>query len=178
MRIELTGRHIEITPAIREHVETQLGRLKQFFGGKMTANAHVVLSVEKNRQTAEIVFNWHDHTLKAAISDADLYLAISRAVEKLDKQAQKLKEKTVDRRHQAQPTAVVALDLDGEIDAAPLPPQIIAADSADLKPMTPEEAVLSLDGASQQFIVFQDSETERVSVLYKRADGNFGLIQP
>ena len=178
MRIELTGRHVEITPAIREHVETQLGKLKQFFGGKMTANAHVVLTVEKNRQKAEIVFNWRDHTLKAATSDNDLYQAVNKAIEKLEKQAQRLKEKVVDRKHQAQPTAIVAPEPDGEVAAAPLPPQIIPNDNTNLKPMTPEEAVLSMNGDGTQFMVFRDSETERVSVVYKRADGNFGLIQP
>jgi putative sigma-54 modulation protein len=178
MKIELTGRHIEITPAIREHVEKQLGKLKQFFDGKITAKAHVVLTVEKKRQKAEIVFNWRDHVLKAATSDSDLYQAVNQAVEKLDKQAQKLKEKTITRRHHAQPFAAVAPAPEGSIAAAPLPPRIIPIDGNELKPMTAEEAVLSLNGDNSQFVVFRDAETEQVSVVYKRSDGNFGLIQP
>lgn len=177
MRIELTGRHIEVTPAIRQHVEGQLNKLK-FFKGKTTANAHVVVSVEKTRQKAEIVLNWRDHTLKATEADKDLYQAVSKAIDKLEKQAQRMKEKVVDRKHQAQPTATVAPEPYGEVAAAPLPPRIIPADNNNLKPMTPEEAVLSLNGDGTQFIVFLDSDNERVSVLYKRTDGNFGLIQP
>lgn len=178
MKIELTGRHIEVTPAIRQHVEGQLAKLK-FFNGKTTANAHVVVTVEKSRQKAEIVLNWRDHTLKAAETDKDLYQAVGKAVEKLEKQAQKIKEKGIDRRQQAQPTAAVAPEPDGEVAAAPLPPRIIAADNNNLKPMTPEEAVIELtQNSANQFIVFRDTDTEQVSVLYQRTDGNYGLIQP
>lgn len=177
MRIELTGRHIEVTPAIRQHVEGLMQKLK-FFNDKKTANAHVVVTVEKSRQKAEIVLNWREHTLKAAETDKDLYQAVAKAVEKLEKQAQRIKEKVIDRRHQAQPTAAVAPEPDGAVDAAPLPPRIIPTDSNNLKPMTPEEAVIALNGDGTQFIVFRDMDTEQVSVLYKRADGNFGLIQP
>ncbi|MEP6925223.1 MAG: ribosome-associated translation inhibitor RaiA [Pyrinomonadaceae bacterium] len=178
MKIELTGKHIEITPAIRSHVENHCNKLQQFFKGKTTAQAHIVVTVEKSRQKAEMVINWREHTLTAKETDKDLYQAINKAVEKLEKQARRLKEKVVDRKHSAQKAANVAPAPEGEISAAPLPPRIIISDDNELKPMTPEEAVLSLDGNGTQFIVFRDTETENLSVVYKRMDGNFGLIQP
>lgn len=178
MKIELTGKHIEITAAIRQHVETQCAKIKSFFKGKTEAQAHVVVMVEKNRQKAEIIVNWREHTLTARETDKDLYQAVSKAVEKLEKQAQRLKEKVVDRKHSAPKMANLAPEPEGEVDAAPLPPQIIATDSKTLKPMTPEEAVLSLSMDKNQFVVFRDTDTESMSVVYKRADGNFGLIQP
>lgn len=178
MQFELTGRHLEITPAIRDHVTAQLEKLDQYFKDKQDAGAHIVLTVEKNRQIVEIVVTWRDHVLKAAAEDKDMYQAVGTAASKIEKQARRMKDRVVNRKQLAKPTAAVAPEPDGEVDAAPLPPQIIPINSGSLKPMTPEEAVITLNGDGNQFVVFQNAETERVSVLYKRADGNFGLIQP
>ena len=178
MQVELTGKHLEITAPLREHVVAQLEKVNQFFKDKQSASAHVVITVEKNRQIAEIMVTWREHVLKAQDSDKDLYQAINKAVEKIEKQARRMKEKVVSRKQHAKPTAEIAPEPDGAVDAAPLPPRIINVSPGTLKPMTPEEAMLTLDGDSNQFAVFRDAETERVMVLYKRADGNFGLMQP
>lgn len=177
MKVELTGKHIEITPAIRAHVENHLAKLAQFFKGKTVPQVHVVVTVEKSRQKAEIVVNWREHTLTSKEIDKDLYQAVNKAIEKLEKQARRLKEKVVDRKQSAQKVSALAPEPDGDVAAAPLPPQIIVADNNELKPMTPEEAVLSLGENNTQFVVFRDVETENLGVIYKRADGNFGLIQ-
>jgi putative sigma-54 modulation protein len=177
MRIEVTGRHVEITPAIKAHVETELKKLSNMFQGD-AAQAHVIVDVEKNRQKAEIVLNLGERTLTATIADKDLYLALTRVVGKVEKQALRLKEKRVDRRQNAKKTAEVAPAPDGNVPAAPVPPRIIDANSYNVKPMTAEEAALGLEADTNQFLVFRDAETERVSVLYKRSDGNYGLIQP
>lgn len=178
MNIELTGKHLEITPAIRAHVESHCAKLEQYFKGSTEPQIHAVMTIEKARQKAEIVINWREHTLTAKETDKDLYQAINKAVEKLAKQARRLKEKVVDRKHSAQKIANVAAEPDGEIAAAPIPPQIIVAETVRLKPMTPEEAVLTLDTDKAQFVVFRNAETDAFGVIYKRADGNFGLIQP
>jgi putative sigma-54 modulation protein len=178
MRVEVTGRHIEITPAIRAHVENALGKLSNIFKDSNTVQAHVVVDVEKNRQRAEIILTWRDRTLTANQSDKDLYLALTRVVDKIEKQALRLKEKRVDRRHGAKNAAEVTTEPDLPVPAAPSQPQIISAQSYSVKPMTAEEAALSLSGEANQFLVFRDAETEQLSVLYKRKDGNYGLIQP
>lgn len=178
MQVEITGKHLEITVALREHLSAHLDKINQFFKDKQSASAHVVITVEKNRQIAEIMVTWREHVLKAQDSDKDLYQAINKAVEKIEKQARRMKEKVVSRKHHAKPTAEIAPDAEGAVAVAPLPPRIINVSTGALKPMTPEEAVLTIDGESNQFVVFRDSESERVSVLYKRADGNFGLMQP
>jgi putative sigma-54 modulation protein len=179
MRIELTGKHLEITEAIREHVIGQLAKLDSFFQGRDSdVLAHVVVTVEKNRQIAEIVINWREHVLKATETGKDLYLVLSKTIDKLEKQARRVKDKTVKRKHLAESTAVVAPEPDGEVKAAPLPARVILAPSYQVKPMTPDEAVIALNQDHHQFIVFRDAETEFVSILYKRKDGNYGLIQP
>jgi putative sigma-54 modulation protein len=136
------------------------------------------VEVEKNRQKAEIVLTVGERTMTANVADKDLYLALSRVVAKIEKQALRLKEKRVDRRQTAKKTSVVAPEPDGEITAEPAPKQIVVAQNYVVKPMTPEEAALLLNSDSNQFIVFRDAETEDLSVLYKRSDGDYGLIQP
>jgi len=177
MRFEYTGRHVEVTPAIRRHVEDQFRKLEHVFNGT-NARVHVIMEVEKNRQTGEVVVHWLDHTLTATDTNADMYMALSRAVEKIEKQALKLKKKIIDRKHTARKTSVVAPNPDGQIQATPPPVRIITARRYSVKPMTAEEAALGLSDSNDHFVVFRDAETNRVGVLYKRQDGNFGLIEP
>lgn len=177
MRFEYTGRHVEVTPAIRQHVEEQFRKLQHIFDG-INARVHVILEVEKNRQTGEVVVHWLDHTLTATDTNADMYMALSRAVGKIEKQALKLKKKIIDRKHNARKTSTVAPHPDGQIQATPPPRRIIPARRYSVKPMTAEEAALQLSGNNDHFVVFRDAETNRVGVLYKRQDGNFGLIEP
>src|SRR6266705_5877725 len=177
MTFEYTGRHVEVTPAIRRHVEEQFRKLEHIFNGN-NVPVHVILAVEKNRQTGELVVHWLDHTLTASDTNADMYMALSRAVEKIEKQALKLKKNIIDRKHTARKTSVVAPNPDGQIQATPPPVRIIAARRYSVKPMTAEEAALGLSDSNDHFVVFRDAETNRVGVLYKRQDGNFGLIEP
>ena len=126
MKFEYTGRHVEVTGAIRKHVEDHFKKLAHIFDGT-TAWAHVVIDVEKNRHIAELIVHWRDHTLTAKDINADMYLALTRAIAKIEKQSLKLKQKIVDRRQSARRTAAVAPTPDGQIKATPRPPRIIAA---------------------------------------------------
>src|SRR5213079_51326 len=116
MTFEYTGRHIEVTPAIRSHVEEQFKKLQPLFNGNEIP-VHVILAVEKNRQTGEVIVRWMNHTLKAADTNADMYMALSRAIGKIEKQALKLKKKIIDRKQGARPTAAVAPEPDGHLEA-------------------------------------------------------------
>lgn len=183
MDFEYTGRHIDVTPALRAHVEEHFGKVGNLFGNASTARAHVIIDVVKNRHIAEILFHWREHTLTARDTNADMYQALTRCIDKIEKQALKLKKKIIERKQDAAPLSSVAPD---ETEtAAPESPEperragrIIAARRYKVKPMTAEEAVMSLAEDGDQFVVFRDSDTDRLSVLYKRKDGNYGLIQP
>jgi putative sigma-54 modulation protein len=177
MTFEYTGRHVLVTSAIRLHVEEQFRKLEHIFNGT-NARVHVILEVEKSRQTGEVIVHWRDHTLTATDTNADMYMALSRAVGKIEKQALKLKNKIIDRKHGARKTSVVAPNPDGQLQATPPPLRIIAARRYTVKPMTAEEAALDLSARTDHFVVFRDADTNRVGVLYKRQDGNFGLIEP
>ena len=177
MRFEYTGRHVDVSPAIRKHVEGHFRKLEHIFNST-AASTHVIIEVEKNRHIGEVIVHWRDHTLAAKDINADMYMALTRAIAKIEKQALKLKKKIIDRKQGAKRIASVAPVPDGRLEAMPRPPRIIAARRYMVKPMTAEEAALRLSSESDQFVVFRDADTDRLGVLYKRKDGNFGLIEP
>jgi putative sigma-54 modulation protein len=185
MDFEYTGRHIDVTPALRAHVEEHFGKIGHLFENASTARAHVIIDVVKNRHIAEILLHWREHTLTAKDTNADMYQALTRCIDKIEKQAVKLKKKIIERKQGAAPLSAVAPDTvpdtgetANESAGAERQPRIIAARRYKVKPMTAEEAVMSLADDGDQFVVFRDSDTDRLSVLYKRKDGNYGLIQP
>src|SRR4051812_44511997 len=97
MKFEYTGRHIEVTPALRSHVEEHFEKLDHLFTDS-TAVAHVIIEVEKGRHIGEILVHWREHTLTARETNSDMYLALTRSIAKIEKQALKLKKKTIDRK--------------------------------------------------------------------------------
>lgn len=175
MRFEYTGRHMEVTPAIRAHVEDHFRKLAHIFNDS-TAHAHVRTEVEKNRHIGELIVHWRDHTLAATVTDDDMYQALTRAIAKIEKQAVKLKKKIIER-HQAATKITELPPSEASVEATPRTPRIIAAQRYTVKPMTAEEAALRLSEETDQFLVFRDSDTNCLCVLYKRKDGNFGLIE-
>jgi ribosome hibernation promoting factor len=177
MEFEYTGRHVDVTPALRAHVEDHFQKIDHIFNDT-TARAHVIIEVEKNRQIGEVLVHWRDHTLTATDTNADMYLALTRAIAKIEKQALKLKKKIIDRKQGAKRVSSVAPQPDGQLDASPATPRIVSARRYTVKPMTAEEAAMQLTSEADQFLVFRDADTNRVGVLYKRKDGNFGLIEP
>ena len=177
MEFEYTGRHVDVTPALRAHVEDHFQKIDHIFNDT-TARAHVIIEVEKNRQIGEVLVHWRDHTLTATDTNADMYLALTRDIAKIEKQALKLKKKIIDRKQGAKRISAVAPQPDGQLDASPATPRIVSARRYNVKPMTAEEAAMQLTSETDQFLVFRDADTNRVGVLYKRKDGNFGLIEP
>jgi putative sigma-54 modulation protein len=89
-----------------------------------------------------------------------------------------LKKKIIDRKHHARSTSSVAPQPDGNVEASPRPSRIIQIDRYTVKPMTAEEAMLRLSTEADQFLIFRDADTQQINVLYKRKDGNYGLIEP
>ena len=176
MKYEYTGRHIDVTPALRSHVEEHFGRLSHLFNGDAT-KAHVIIEVERGRHRSEINVNWRNEVLTANSSVADMYQSLSQTIDKIEKQALKIKNKVIDKSHRAEKAAVLTAD-DGAVAPAPSGPQIISEESYEVKPVTVEEAALIVSESSNDFLVFRNSETHRIAVVYKRKDKNFGLIEP
>ena len=177
MKIEFTGRNFNLSPAIKKHTSEHFDKIESVLNGAL--KAHVILSVEKHhRHIAEVVVNWHDHALTSTADTNDMYVSVSQAVDRIRRQVLKVKGKIIDRKHHALATSVVAPSPIPPVTPMALAPRIIRSRRYSVKPMTPEEAMLRVAEAAEQFIVFRDAETDRVGVIYKRRDGNFGLIEP
>lgn len=177
MKIEFTGRNFTVSPAIRKHANEHLKKIDSVLYGAI--HAHIILSVEKHhRYFAEIVVNWHDHAMTSTADTTDMYASVTQAVDRLKRQALKVKGKIIDRKHHALATSIVAPSPLPPVVAALPAPRIIRSRRYPVKPMTPEEAVMTVSAVPEQFLVFRDAETDRVGVIYKRKDGNYGLIEP
>jgi len=182
MRLELTGRHLTITPAMRalvgKRLEHTLRRLNDH-----ALSAHVVLTRERARISAEVTLHARrERFLHAEATGQNVELAINAAADKVDHQAQKLKGKRDGRKRG--PSAVKAgaaatPEAAGAPRAVSRPrPRIIRARQYEVKPMSVEDAVVEIDDAADGLIVFRNSATDSVTVLFRRADGNLGLIEP
>lgn len=176
MKFEYTGRHIEVTPALRAHVEQQFERINHLFNGNST-QAHVIIGVERGRHRSEIIVNWRNETLTAATALSDMYQSLSQTVGKIEKQALRLKNKVIDKSHKAKRTSEVA-PRTGDVAPAPAAPRIIKTRRYPIKPMAEDEAALMLADDENSFLVFRDADTQKTAVIYKRKDGNYGLIEP
>jgi putative sigma-54 modulation protein len=174
MRLDITGRHVEITPAVRQLIATRLGRLERMLNDA-AVSAIITLTKEKYRVRTEIALHTKgDHVLRGNGEGNALPLSVRMATEKIEQQAQKLKGKWDGRKRKGAGSRVVA-QTPREAGA----PRIVRATRYAVKPMSIEDAALRVDGGGgETFIVFRNAETDAVSILYRRKDGNLGLIEP
>ena len=177
MNVEITGRHVVITPAIRAYVLKRLRKFVKILGDDI--NFHVIIEVEKERQTAEILLKSKILDLTGKGQTDDMYSSIVRAIEKLERQALKQKSKLIEGKRQRARAKTVAVSTGGgERTARVLARKSdgIQEEEVQRKPMVVEEALLELNHSDYPFIVFRNADSGTVNVLYRRKDGTLGLI--
>jgi putative sigma-54 modulation protein len=171
MQITVTFRHVEPTPALRQHAEEKLARVAKYL--RRPGDAHVILSVSKDRHTAEIEWQADHMTMFAKEVTHDLYSAIDLAVEKLEHQAHKLKTKRAE--HKGGSTARAPEENDG--DSTVRQPRVSAGRRVGHKPMSVDDAVAKLERSPDDvFVAFTNEADQQLAVVYRRTDGTFGLI--
>ncbi len=178
MNVEITGRHIVITPAIRTHVLKRLRKFVKIFGEDI--NFHVIIDVEKERQSAEILLKSKMLDLTGKGQTNDMYSSIMIAIEKLERQALKHKSKLIEgKRQRAKAKSVAVKQSLAETPTGVLMKRTdgVQEEDARRKPMAVEEAVIELNRSEYPFVVFRNSESGDVNVLYRRTDGTLGLIR-
>ncbi len=171
-----TGSHIGVTDALRDHGTENGGHACKLLDA--ISSSHVTLSVEKNRHLVEVVIHSHGATLHAKEETHDMYSSIDQVVDKIQKQAKRLKEKIKDRKHMAEATGAPEVEVEVEDEVGPPRPQVFVSEAFAPKPLSVAEAVEVLQGRAELFLVFHNAKNGLVNVLYKRSDGNFGLVQP
>ena len=186
MHIIVQGKHLDVTPALREYAEEKVGRLTRFFD--QVQEAQVVLSVERRdgvgkAQVVEVTV-WGDGiVLRGEEASADMYASIDLVFDKLRKQIEKYRSKLIERRRISESRrkdrlAAGAREAERSADIpAQMESPIIRMKRFAMKPMTPDEAVMQMDLLGHGFFVFRNSGTMEVNVVYRRTDGKFGLIE-
>lgn len=175
MRVDITGRHVEITTPLRQLIDRRLAKLERLLNDS-AISSQVVLTKEKYRHRAEIIIHARgDHMLRGLGEGNAWPLSLRQASEKIEQQAQKLKGKWGERKRRGSDSRVVRLAHPAETAG---PPRVVRARRYPVKPMSIEDAALQVEGASETFLVFRNADTDAVSILYRRKDGNLGLIEP
>lgn len=178
MKIEFTGRQTEVPKPLRLLAERKLHKLARVLPG--ITRVHVVFSVDKHRQAVEVTVHSRNRDLTAAEESTDFATSLAAVANKLQRQAERHQGKLQERKRRPLVRAAGLSRAAGGPPEAPdeAPPRVIRSRRFVAKPMTVDEAALEVDRAADGFLVFRDAATERVSVLYRRRDGNLGLIEP
>ncbi len=174
MRVTVIGRHIEVTDALKQYASEKFGRLDRYL--PKTIQVVVTLSVVKKvHHIAEAVIKSNGLLIQASEETEEMYSAIDLLVEKIEGRVRRYKEKLVDHKHQGnkgETSQASTLSPEDRI------PQIIRTKRFDLKPMLPEEAVMQMELLDKDFFIFSNAGSGLVNVIYRRKDGNVGLIEP
>jgi len=170
MKTRVTARHFDMDPELKDYVERKVERLARYFD--RVDEAHVVFEQEGHAKVADLTVHATGVVVSSEQSGADARSAFDRAFDKVERQVRRHKEKV--RNHQGAPAAIVAESSGG---AAPEHVGIVPEELA-AKPMTPEEALAELDDLHVRFLAFWNQDTGTVNVIYRRDDGDYGLIEP
>ncbi len=177
MEINVYYNNLEPSDAIRNYVEAKIGRIQKYFDGEVTAQ--VTLSVEKLNHFVKVTLNAHGYIVHVEEKDANLYSAIDLVSDILERKIKKYIEKLKSKKNKKNnnKTKIVeeriyeAQSMDKEEK------KVIKIKNYEIKPMDIDEAVMQMDLLGRDFLVFIDPATDHVNVIYKRHDGNFGLIE-
>ncbi len=187
MNIKITGRHMELTDALKVYIESALKKVKVHFD--KVIDVDFVLDVEKHRHIAEVNLHANGVRIHSKEASSDMYVSVDAVLEKLEKQARKYKDRI--NRHQPRTAreersyqhAIIAMESagNGNGDHAVVPDEkhhVVNREKVAMKPMSVDEAVMQLELVDDPFIVFANAETAQVNVLYSRGDKTYGLIEP
>ncbi|MDD4643972.1 MAG: ribosome-associated translation inhibitor RaiA [Bacilli bacterium] len=170
MKYDIHGNKILITDAIRNYIEEKLSRLNKYFEKHDQITARVVLKVRGRDQIIEVTIPMSPFTLRNEEKHDDLYAAIDLVADKLERQIVKNKD-----RIQSKAFRLKGKDIDEE--DIEMEEEIVRRKKLDTKPMNEEEAILQMNMLGHDFFIYRDSDTNEVNVLYRRKDGNYGIIE-
>jgi len=170
MQLAIRGKNIEITNALREYAEKKLRKLEKYIDQPITAQANMY--VERGRHVFEVTVNVNGLLLRGEEATESMYASIDLVADKLEKQV--VKYKTRIRRQRLRENG------GGVAEAEDVEPagKVVKVKRFPIKPLTLDEAIVQMNLLSHDFFVFANAETERINVLYRRKDGDYGLLDP
>ena len=179
MRISVKGKNVDLTEALRQYALKKVQRVDRYFNN--IQDVLVTLSMERGRFAAEATMQVSGAIIRAEEKDADMYSAIDRMADKLERQVKRHKERLTRKGKvaaAATPSEEPAVFPEEKEFSSWEEPKIVKTKRFELKPMSAEEAVEQLELLGHSFFVFLNAKSNQVNVVYKREDGNYGLIEP
>jgi putative sigma-54 modulation protein len=178
MQIQVTFRHVQPSEAVKEYAKEKVGKLQKYLDGPV--EAHVKLAVEKHRHEADVTLVASGLKIHGRETTGDLFSSLDLVLDKLEKQVKRYREKLKNlnrgnRKASERPFKVDVFEAESVVEAQP---RVIKSRRLTAKPMDVDEAAMQLDLSQEDFLVFTNARTEVLNVIYRRGDGNFGLIEP
>ncbi len=173
MKFIIVGKNIEVTGGLRAAVEDKIGKLEKYFTAE--TEAHVTLSVEKDRQKIEVTIPVKGNIIRSEQVSSDMYVSIDLVEEIIERQLKKYKNKLIDKKQSSPYFRQEFIEKDYMDDEEV---QILRSKKFDIKPMYPEDACVQMELLGHSFYVFCNAETDQVNVVYKRKGNTYGLIEP
>ncbi|MDQ7782806.1 MAG: ribosome-associated translation inhibitor RaiA [Desulfomonilaceae bacterium] len=177
MELSVTFRHMEPSDALRDYVQDRTNKLTKYIDRPL--DSQVTLSVQKFRQIADVVINADGIRIAGQETHEDMYAAIDLVMDKIERQVKKYREKI--RNHKPSSGRAIKWRRDiyeQESFESDREPMVVRTENYFVKPMSVDEAAMQMDLSQQEFLVFNNASTQTVNVLYRRKDGNYGLIVP
>ena len=175
MKISIFGKNIEVSEYLENIVHKKIRKLDKFFSDE--TEAVVTLSVEHNRHIAEVTIPYDGGVIRAEEVTGDMYASIDNVINKIEKQVHKYRKK-IEKDYRSGIFNAEVLDYDQDEEKEEEGPHIVRVKHFDIKPMSEEEAMLQIELLGHSFYVFENADTGSINVLYRRNDGNYGLIEP
>lgn len=173
MKYNIRGSKLEVTDAIRNYIETKLNKLERYFEDKENINVNVLIKTQGINQKVEVTIPIKKTILRSEESNKDLYAAIDLVTDKLERQIRKNKTRLKKRETKENIIEFIDFEVTEEEQEEST---IVKRKKIDLKPMSEEEAILQMNMLGHEFFVFEDADTNSNAVLYRRKDGNYGII--
>jgi putative sigma-54 modulation protein len=177
MEILVRGEKLKVTKAIQDYAKDKLSKINKYFGEAERVKAVVVVSAKGYKQKAEVTLPLKTVILRAEETREDLYAAIDVVVDKLERQIRKNKTKLQSKKLKDKVSKDFMLDVIEDIKDEKNEDKIVKRKKIEVKPMSEEEAILQMELLEHQFYIFKDSETNNIAVVYKRKEGNYGIIE-
>ena len=176
MEIIVRGKNIKVTDAIENYIKEKLKRIEKYIGNSETVKATSVINVKGQNQKVEITIPLKSFIIRAEETQDDLYAAIDIAIDKLERQIRKNKAKLQSKKVKDLVSKEIIIDEIEDVENN-IEEKIVKRKTIEVKPMSEEEAILQMELLGHQFYIFKDSETLKPTVVYKRKEGNYGVIE-
>ncbi len=174
MEIIIRGDKMKITEAMSNYVNEKLGRLDKYLENSDVVRANVIVKVRNHEQKVEITIPLKSYILRSEETKEDFYAAVDKTIDKLERQVRKNKTRLMSK--QVKPSYDFNFSKI-EVSEEKETHKIVKRKFVEVKPMNEEEAILQMELLGHQFYMYKDSDTDKYAVVYKRNDGNYGLIE-